>query len=155
MGALVDTSAVRVNDSPTSAEVPAFTTRDEEERGDALSPMHGQLDIVKAWWMLEWLPLRHRRQYEGFGLPRHYWSYVPYHNTSQSAAGDHPNKPISPRSNRVNLGRPRELLRPTRDGEKICVHRSVKIRMDLGFEVEGGKYNPKARFDHRDVEWVG
>jgi hypothetical protein len=41
MGSPVDTSAVRVNDSPTLAEVPAFTTRDEEERADALSPMHG------------------------------------------------------------------------------------------------------------------
>jgi hypothetical protein len=81
-----DTSAM--HHSLTSAEAPAFATRDEEERADALSPMHDQLEMVKAWWILEWLPLRHRRQYEGLGTPRHYWSYVPYHNKSQSTARD-------------------------------------------------------------------
>jgi hypothetical protein len=69
----VDASVI--NDTPTSPEATAFTTG-EEEHADALSPMHDQLEMVKAWWILEWLPLRHRRQYEGNGLPRHYWSYV-------------------------------------------------------------------------------
>ena len=54
---------------------------------------------------------------------------------------------------RVNFGRPRELLRPRRD-ERILVHRSVKTRMDLGSESEGRKYEPKAKFDYGDVEWV-
>ena len=67
-----------INDSIMSAEASAFTTREEEERADALSPMHDELDNVKAWWILEYLPLRHRRQYEGLGIPRHYWSYVSF-----------------------------------------------------------------------------
>jgi len=67
-----------INDSAMPAEASAFTTNEEEERADALSPMHDELDKVKAWWILECLPLRHRRQYEGMGMPRHYWSYVSF-----------------------------------------------------------------------------
>jgi hypothetical protein len=67
-----------INDSIMSASASAFTTREEEERADALSPMHDELDNVKVWWILEYLPLRHRRQYEGLGTPRHYWSYVSF-----------------------------------------------------------------------------
>lgn len=55
---------------------PLATKEEEEERADALSRMHDQLKEVKAWWMLEWLPLRHRRQYKEYSRPRHYWSYV-------------------------------------------------------------------------------
>ena len=54
---------------------------------------------------------------------------------------------------RVNLGRPREPLRPRGD-ERILVHRSVKTRMDSGSGLEGRKYEPKAKFDCGDVEWV-
>ncbi|KAI0284407.1 hypothetical protein BC826DRAFT_1093741 [Russula brevipes] len=127
-----------INDTPTSPEATTFTNGEEEDRADALSPMHDQLEMVKAWWILEWLPLRHRRQYEGNGSPRHYWScYEPTQAYFRL---------------RVNLGRPRELLWRTRAGEKILVHRSVKTRMDLG--SEGGKYAPKAKFDHQDAEWV-
>ena len=74
MGAPGDPSTI--NGSAMPAEASAFTTKEEEERADALSPMHDELDNVKAWWILECLPLRHRRQYEGMGTPRHYWSYV-------------------------------------------------------------------------------
>jgi len=125
MGAPRDPNTI--NDSVTPAEASTLTTNEEEELADALSPMHDKLDNVKAWWILECLPLRHRRQYEGMDTPRHYWS--------------------------VNFGRPRELLKPRRDG-RILVHRSVKTRMDLGSKLEGRKYEPKARFDHGDVEWV-
>jgi hypothetical protein len=59
--------------SPTD---PTSSTKEGEERADALSRMHDQLEMMKAWWVLEWLPLRHRRQYHGYARPRHYWSYV-------------------------------------------------------------------------------
>jgi hypothetical protein len=39
-------------------------------------------------------------------------------------------------------------MRPMLDGENIRVHLSVKTRMDLASEPEGGKYEPKTRFDH-------
>lgn len=59
MDALIDANAT--GDKLPSTEAPALTSRDEEERADALSPMHDQLEVVKAWWILEWVPLRHRR----------------------------------------------------------------------------------------------
>jgi len=55
---------------------------------------------------------------------------------------------------RVNLGRGRQIPNPVCERkEKILVHRSVKTRMDAEF-LERGKYNPKAKFEHCDVEWV-
>jgi hypothetical protein len=55
---------------------------------------------------------------------------------------------------RVNFGRGRQIPNPVRERkEKILVHRSVKTRMDADC-LETGKYNPKAKFKHLDVEWV-
>ena len=55
---------------------------------------------------------------------------------------------------RMNLGRPRRIPAPVRERkEKICVHRSVKIRKDAE-GLEGGKYEPKAKFEDLDFEWV-
>lgn len=115
----------------TEAPMSASKEEEEEERADALSRMHDQLEMVRAWWVLEWLPLRHRRQYHEHSRPRHYWS--------------------------INMGRPREIVKPTREGEKILVHRSVKTRMEArDSELEGGKkYVPKAKLSsHQDVKWV-
>ena len=53
------------------------------------------------------------------------------------------------------MGRPREILKPTREGEKVLVHRSVKTRMKASdSELEGGKYVPNANRTLQDVEWV-
>lgn len=53
------------------------------------------------------------------------------------------------------MGRPREVLKPTCEGEKVLVHHSVKTRMRASdSELEGGKYLPKAKLDLQDVEWV-
>jgi hypothetical protein len=38
-------------------------------------------------------------------------------------------------------------------GEKILVHRSVKIRMEAE-DLEGGKYVPKPKLDLKECEWV-
>jgi hypothetical protein len=55
---------------------------------------------------------------------------------------------------RVNLGRPRGIPGPVREKkEKIFVHRSVKARMEAE-GLKGGKYEPKAKFEHVDFEWV-
>ncbi|KAF8625941.1 hypothetical protein AX17_006667 [Amanita inopinata Kibby_2008] len=50
---------------------------------------------------------------------------------------------------RCNWGRGRVI----RKGRKILVHRSVLTRMQAHYE-NGSKYEPKARFDLDDVEWV-
>jgi hypothetical protein len=55
---------------------------------------------------------------------------------------------------RMNLGYPRRIPGPVRERkEKIYVHRSVKIRKDAE-GLEGGKYEPKAKFEDLDFEWV-
>ena len=55
---------------------------------------------------------------------------------------------------RVNFGRGRQIPNPVSERkEKILVHRSVKTRMDANL-LERGKYNPKAKFEYSDVEWV-
>src|ERR1700677_2948393 len=55
---------------------------------------------------------------------------------------------------RSNFGRGRRVPAPVGEkGGKVLVHRSVKIRM----EAEGlpeGKYEPKAKFQDFDYEWV-
>jgi len=130
-GHLSTHTAIRTADgSPSLTEATVLATNEEEERADALSRMHDQLEMVKAWWTLEWLPLRHRRQYHGYSRPRHYWS--------------------------MNMGRPREILKPTGEGEKILVHRSVKTRMKASdSELKGtGRYLPEAKLSLQDVEWV-
>ena len=38
-------------------------------------------------------------------------------------------------------------------GEKVLVHRSVRTRMEAE-GLPGGKYVPKAKFQHLDYEWV-
>lgn len=68
------TAPLMTDVNPSTTLAPILATNEEEERADALSRMHDQLEMVKAWWMLEWLPLRHRRQYLGYSRPRHYWS---------------------------------------------------------------------------------
>jgi len=121
-GTLVD----EVQASPTAAS--SFKTEEEEELADALCPLFDKLKSSRAWWILEIIPLRHRRQ------SRHDASWVPYWL--------------------VNWGRARQVPKPIREmKEKIHVHRSVKIRMEAK-GLKDGDYEPKARFDLADCEWV-
>ena len=53
----------------------------------------------------------------------------------------------------MNLGEPRRV--PARAGERdkpILVHRSVKTRMEAE-GLEGGRYTPRAKFEHLDFKW--
>ncbi|KAI9455937.1 hypothetical protein BJY52DRAFT_1213126 [Lactarius psammicola] len=116
----------QVQASPTAATT--FRTEEIEELADALSRPYDQLKISKAWWIFEILPIRHHEQNRRDYTWKHYW--------------------------KTNLGRGRVVPEPIREnGEKICVHRSVKIRMEAE-GLEGGKYVPKAKFQEFDYEWV-
>lgn len=56
----------------------------------------------------------------------------------------------------MNLGRPRHVPGPITElpgNAKIHVHRSVKTRMEAE-GLEGGKYTPRAKFEHVDFDWV-
>jgi hypothetical protein len=52
---------------------------------------------------------------------------------------------------RINLGRPRVIPRQKRQG--FNVHRSVKVRMEAGDRVAGGKYVPRAEWKV-EPNWV-
>ncbi|KAI9511887.1 hypothetical protein F5148DRAFT_1167136 [Russula earlei] len=114
----------QVQASPTASST--FRTEEDEELEDALSPIYDELQLSKAWWILEVLPLRHRAQ------KREDMSWAPYW--------------------RMNLGRPREVPRAVRERkEKVYVHRSVQIRMEAE-GLNGGKYAPRAKFDHHEFD---
>lgn len=112
--------------SPLAAST--FQSEEDEELADAISPIYDQLKLAPAWWILEILPMRHRVQDLRDLLWKRYWS--------------------------MNLGGPRRVPEPvTERGNKILVHRSVKTRMEAE-GLEGGKYTPRAKFEHLDFEWV-
>ena len=41
-----------------------FESEEEEDLFDALSPIYDQLKLAKPWWVLEFLPMKHRMQKE-------------------------------------------------------------------------------------------
>ena len=135
-----------VQASPTAAS--SFKSENDEELADALSPKYDQLALSKPWWILEFLPIRHREQDRKDYSLSYEWKYVCVSSTILS----HSHR-VWP-SRRLNLGHGRKVPAPVTDkGEKVLVHRSVKTRM----EAEGlpeGKYEPKAKFQHLDYEWV-
>ncbi|KAH9055196.1 hypothetical protein EDB87DRAFT_1688477 [Lactarius vividus] len=72
------TSRLSITIKEVSPPAGALAFKPEQERKDALSPIYDQLDIWKAWWLPEILPLRHRLQSLERSLQEHYWSYVSY-----------------------------------------------------------------------------
>src|SRR6267154_2038629 len=129
-----------------------FKSEEDEELLDALSRIYDQLELLtgKAWWILEILPLRHLEQDRKDFSWKPYWQYVFFT----------PHCPLVVTHVgvifllRVNWGCGRQIPKPVCEREeKILVHRSVKTRMDAD-SLETGKYNPRANFEHYEVEWV-
>ena len=56
-----DPNLVTLNDQAQASPIAACTFKSEnhEELLDALSPLYDQLELSKAWWILEILPLSH------------------------------------------------------------------------------------------------
>ena len=144
------TSGLSIMTKEMSAPTGSVALEPKQERKDALSPIYDQLNIWKVWWFPEFLPLRHRLQSLERSLREHYWSYVSYllHRGKTSHIS-------TVTSYRVNIGRPRRILKPAREGEKILVHRTVDLRMKAEeSELGGQKYRPRAEFDALEIEWV-
>ncbi|KAF8269883.1 hypothetical protein EI94DRAFT_1681284 [Lactarius quietus] len=119
---------------PTIKEIASTTGsaafKTEQELKDALSPIYDQLKKWKIWWVPEVIPLRHR---------------VHCREDLKALRGHHC----------VNFGRPRNIMKPIREGEKILVHRSVELRMNAEKSKLGGKaYKPRAKFNPEEIEWV-
>ncbi|KAH9957552.1 hypothetical protein BGW80DRAFT_194412 [Lactifluus volemus] len=105
-----------------------FKLEEDEELKDALSPIYDTLKLTKTWWILEILPLQYSEQDRCDASWRTYWA--------------------------MNMGRGREIPKPICErGERVKVHRSVKTRMEAE-GLKGGKYKPKAKFEHLNFEWV-
>lgn len=105
---------------PVKEAAPGTLTEEQEELLDAMSPMYDQLKLKWYWNILEYLPLTTR--YQG---KDNKW------NTS----------------NKWNRGNPRIIPLPM-NGQRIKVHRSVKMRRDAEFEESPGiKYKPAAIVD--------
>ncbi|KAI0778877.1 hypothetical protein BD413DRAFT_465419 [Trametes elegans] len=100
------------------------TTEEEHEVRDALAPLYDQLALAPYWWLLEFLPLRHRER----GPP-------PEHREVRSFT--------------MNLGHGRVV---PKHHEPFYVHRSVKMRMETK-DLKGGPYNPKAKYISEPI-WV-
>ncbi|KAI0658451.1 hypothetical protein C8Q70DRAFT_196246 [Cubamyces menziesii] len=101
-----------------------YTTEEEHEVRDALSPVYDQLSIAPYWWLLEMLPMKKRVQ------------------------GATPEGKMEKRLT-LNMGRGRVV--PKRH-QPFYVHRSVKVRMEAK-DLEDGPYLPKAQYI-REPTWV-
>ncbi|KAI0658453.1 hypothetical protein C8Q70DRAFT_917453 [Cubamyces menziesii] len=100
------------------------TTEEEHEVRDALSPLYDQLALAPYWWVLEFVPIRHRLQ----GPP-----------------------PERKERNEVtmNLGHGRVV---PKHHQPFYVHRSVKLRLEAK-NLKGGPYKPKAQYINEPI-WV-
>jgi len=112
----VSATADSVRPSPKSEE--------EMDLEDALAPVYDQLSLNWIWWILEFLPLKHKYQ-KGDSSWGSWFGW--------------------------NLGRGRIIPKQKKQGVKV--HRSVKARLETETE-NGGKYVPKANLDLSCVTWV-
>jgi hypothetical protein len=80
-----DANQVTLNDQAQASPIAACTFKSEEheELLDALSPIYDQLELLKAWWILEILPLRHLVQDRKVSSWKPYWKYVFYSSNSR------------------------------------------------------------------------
>ncbi|KAG6908203.1 hypothetical protein DXG01_005792 [Tephrocybe rancida] len=117
-------SIVSAPSRPAAVAAQTSMTEEDHELLDAISPIYDQLRINWLWWILEFIPMKHRFQM-GDGS----WdSYIG-----------------------ANLGRGRPILK--QNNKAVKVHRSVKQRMEAEYPG-GKKYKPRASLDIGNVEWV-
>ncbi|KAI0078127.1 hypothetical protein K474DRAFT_1771218 [Panus rudis PR-1116 ss-1] len=93
----------------------------EEERKDVQSEINDQLDLVWAWHVLEWLPMRVKKQKAIVGgnvTGGYKWMW--------------------------NKGQGRKIFKDEME-EGLKVHRSVKTRLEAGDALYNGLYIPKVR----------
>lgn len=96
-----DANSVTLNDQAQASPIAACTFKSEEheELLDALSPIYDQLELLKAWWILEIFPLRQLVQDKKELSWKPYWQYV------FSSSNSRPCHSCGREFLRVNLGR--------------------------------------------------
>jgi hypothetical protein len=66
-----------------SIKASTFESEENEELADSISPIYDPLKLARGWWILEYLPMRHRVQRRQDTSPkRYYWSYVLFFSRS-------------------------------------------------------------------------
>ena len=63
-----------------------FKTEEEEEVVDAVCPIFDELKLSKSWWILEIIPMKHRKQVRHDASWAPYWMYVFFHSGSAAPA---------------------------------------------------------------------
>ncbi|KAL4266753.1 T6SS Phospholipase effector Tle1-like catalytic domain-containing protein [Pleurotus pulmonarius] len=101
-----------------------FISEEDEDLADAMSPINDMLKNLKAWWLLEVVPLKRRWQKDDDS-----WA----------------------RKLSVNLGRGRYAPKQHVDRNHVIkLHRTVKLRMDAAHI----NYKPKAKWEDVELYWV-
>ncbi|KAF7436007.1 hypothetical protein PC9H_002833 [Pleurotus ostreatus] len=101
-----------------------FISEEDEDLADAMSPINDMLKNLKAWWLLEVVPLKRRWQQDDDS-----WA----------------------RKLSVNLGRGRYAPKQHVDRKHVIkLHRTVKLRMDAAHI----NYKPKAKWANVELYWV-
>jgi uncharacterized protein (DUF2235 family) len=103
-----------------------FVSEEQEDLADALCPTYDQLKIHLYWWILEVIP--QKLHYQRDEDDRWEEDFV------------------------VNMGAGRRIPMQEKEGVKIKLHRTVKIRMEAD-GLSGGKYWPQAKLKV-EPEWV-
>lgn len=123
-------------------EVP-FESEEMEDMLDSLTPIYDQLRMAKFWWLLEFIPTKHRYQQDNKS-----WAHSKGCAYSLKNEQRHTDRLL----HRFNLGGARKI--PKIDDSETKVHRSVKIRMDAEGFFKDKHYQPAPKFDFTP-EWVG
>ena len=144
------------SDLLAESEKPFMETEEEEELKDAMSPDSDQLKVPSAWpwWILEVLPIVPVIYEDSHGCMRHL-KYVSFFFLKKKKKG------MSMYNvywfYRPHLGAPRCIPHHGSESNVLKVHRSVKLRMQAGYEDEkrGKKkyYVPAVHFDSEPI-WV-
>jgi hypothetical protein len=129
------------NGDDTTAPPEPVLTEEEEELRDALSPVYDQLSLKWIWWLLEFIPMKHK--YQRSDTTWEAWLGFVYTLLYTVMSLNV--------LTRWNLARAR-VIPKQKKGYKV--HRSVKLRMEAEHEEYPGiKYKPRAMFSVEPT-WV-
>lgn len=110
--------------SEAKAEEETVKTEEEAELLDSLAPVYDQLKLNKSWWILEFIPMKHRCQ----GTNNEWRSSIGW-----------------------NLGRGRHI---SRQSTGVKLHRSVKTRMDAEYKDGQKYWPTVKHLQLKNVTWV-
>lgn len=121
----------------SAVQVPLEVDEEEEELNDATSPEYDQLAISWFWWILEFLPMRHRSQKSS--RQDQFVRYVTRSLILSFLLAD------LICDFRMNKGEGRMIYGDARKGG-LLVHRSVKTRLEVLDAHGDSVYKPRAWF---------